>query len=260
MTWRLQAQQWVSSESSVQKQWGSWRGVETSCVHWSLHLLLNQRFYEHSYQAAWLVHLNLILFQYLGHLMWRIDSLEKTPMLGKIEGRRRGRQKIRWLDGITDSMDESFNKPWELVMGRKAYSPCGRKELDTSDWTELTFSLAGVAFVYNVPHACMLSCVWLFVALWTVACQAPPFHGILQARILEWVAISSSRGSSQPRDETHVSCICRWTLYHYSTTWEARCNSGQPKWLIEGKTSLYRNISEKKNVEGMIESYHLAKP
>ena len=72
--------------------------------------------------------------QYFGHLMQRVDSLEKTLMLGKIEGKwRRGCQRMRWLDGITDSMDMSLCRLWELVMGSKAWRSWGHKELDMTE-------------------------------------------------------------------------------------------------------------------------------
>ena len=97
----------------------------------------NQSILKEISPECWLEGLMLKLkLQYFGHLLQRTDSFEKTLLLGKIEGRIRGRQRMRWLDGITDSMDVSLSKLRELVVDRQAWRTA-KSRTWLSDWTEL---------------------------------------------------------------------------------------------------------------------------
>ena len=163
-------------------------------------------------------------------LMQRADSLEKTLMLGKIEGRRtRGQQRMRWLDGITNSMDTEFEQALGDDEGQGGLvciaHGVAKSQTPLSDWIDWLIYICDKVEHSYIWYNCYCSVNKLCPVLCNpMDCSLPysSVHEISQARVLVWVAIFFSGGSSWAREQTHIFCIGGQILYHW-TTREALC-------------------------------------
>ena len=184
--WRIDAFELCCWRRLLRVPWTAWKSNQSS---------LKEISPDYSLEGLMLK----LKLQYLGHLLWRTDSLEKTLMLGKIEGgRRRGQQRMRWLDDVTDSMDVSLSKLQELVMDRVCCSLWGCKELDMTEW--LIWSELSLNWKCIFNFFCLKGCYQGVL---------PKQINSLENMLAYFLAFPFSRASSQPRDWTQLSSVVK---------------------------------------------------